>query len=126
MKRLWIGVGLLIVLLAVSICMGHILEDLTLPAEQDLNRASVAALEGNWPLAAALYLRAGQDWERYRNLAAALVRHDPIEEIDGGFATLPAYAACQDAVSFCAACDQLAQQLHSLTQPHGSNWWNIL
>ena len=126
MKRLWFGVGLLIFLLVVSICLGHILEDLTQPAEADLNRASVAALDGNWPLATALYQRAGNDWDSYRDLAAAMVRHEPIEEIDYAFATLPGYAASQDTASFCAACDQLSQMLHSLTQPHGPNWWNIL
>ena len=126
MKRLWFGVGLLIFLLVVSICLGHILEDLTRPAEADLNRASVAALDGNWPLATALYQRAGNDWDSYRDLAAALARHDPIEEIDCAFAALPGYASNLDAASFCAACDQLSQMLHSLTQPHGPNWWNIL
>ena len=126
MKRLRFGVGLLAFLLAVSLWLGNTLEDLTQPAEADLDKAAVAALEENWPLASALYLRAQQQWDSGRNLAAALARHDPIEQIDASFAALPAYAACQDAAGFCAACGALAQQLRSLPQAHGPNWWNLL
>ena len=126
MKRFWFGAGLLIVLLVISLCLGDTLEQLTQPAQADLDKAAVAALDGDWPLANALYLRAGAYWEDYRNLAAALARHDPVEQIDAAFAALPGYAACGDVSSFCAACGQLAQQLRSLTQPHGPNWWNIL
>ena len=126
MKRLWFGAGLLAFLLAASLYLGNALEELILPVERDLDKAAVAALEENWPLASALSLRAQQHWEENRNPAAALVRHDPIEQIDAGFAALPAYAEQQDATGFCAACCQLAQQLRSLPTPHGSQWWNLL
>lgn len=126
MKRLWIGMGLLTFLLAASLYLGDSLTEQIQPVEKDLDKAAVAALEGNWPLASALYLRAEDYWDTRRNLAAALARHDPIEQIDAGFSVLPAYAACEDTVGFCTACGQLAQQLRSLPQPHGPLWWNLL
>ena len=126
MRRLWIGVGLLAFLLAASLYLGDALTERIQPAEADLDKAAVAALEENWSLASALYLRAEKHWDANRNLAAVLARHDPVEQIDVGFSVLPAYAACKDTVGFCAACGELAQQLRSLPQPHGPKWWNLL
>lgn len=126
MKRLWFGAGLLAFLLAASLYLGGSLTELIQPAEADLDKAAVAALEENWPLASALYLRAEKHWDAKRNLTAVLTHHDPIQQIDTGFAALPSYAACEDTASFCAACSQLAQQLRSLPQPHGPKWWNLL
>ena len=126
MKRLWFGVGLLVILLVAGLYLGDALTYLTGPAEADLDKAAVAALEENWPLASALYLRARKHWDASRNLAAVLAHHDPIGQIDVGFAALPAYAACEDTVGFCTACSQLAQQLRTLPQPHDPKWWNFL
>ena len=126
MKRLWFGVGLLAFLLAASLYLGDALTELVQPLESDLDKAAVAALEGNWPLASALYLRAQKHWDSCRSLTAVLAHHDPIQQIDVGFAALPAYAAAEDTAGFCTACGQLAQQLRSLPQPHGVTLWNIL
>ena len=126
MKRLWFGAGLLAFLLAASLYLGNSLTDLTKPVESDLDKAAVAALENNWPLASALYLRAQGYWDSHRNLTAVLAHHDPIQQIDVGFAALPSYASCEDSAGFCAACSQLAQQLRSLPQPHSPTWWNLL
>ena len=126
MKRLWFGVGLLILLLFASLYLGDTLTELTEPAESDLDKAAVAALEENWPLASALYLRARKHWDSTRNLIAVLAHHDPIQQIEEGFAVLPAYAATEDSTGFCTACGQLAQQLRALPQPHSTKWWNLL
>ena len=126
MKRLWFGAGLLVFLLVAGLYLGDALPDLIQPAEADLDKAAVAALEENWPLASALYLRAQKHWDSCRSLTAVLAHHDPIQQIDVGFAALPAYAAVEDTTAFCSACSQLAQQLRSLPQPHGATWWNII
>ena len=126
MKRLWFGVGLLALLLAAGLYLGDAMTELVQPAESDLDKAAVAALDGNWPLASALYLRAQQHWEDNRGLTATLIHHDPIGEIDAAFASLPGYAATEDTAGFCTACGALAQQLRSLPQPHGAKWWNLL
>lgn len=126
MKHLWFGVGLLAVLLIVSLCLGSALEDIHHTPAKDLDKAAEAALEEDWALASALFLRAEKHWQKHRNLTAALARHDPIEQIDAGFAELEVFAVCQDESSFGAACAQLAQQLRNLPQPHSFSWWNLL
>ena len=126
MKHLWFGVGLLAALLAASLWLGNTLETVHHTPAKDLDKAAEAALKEDWPLAVALYQRAEKHWQKHRNLTAALARHDPIEQIDSGFAMLEMYGRRKDPVSFSAGCAQLAQQLRSLPQSHGSSWWNLL
>ena len=126
MKHLWFGAGLLAVLLAVSLWLGGVLETVHHAPAKDLEQAAEAALAEDWDLADALYARAWKHWESHRNLSAALVRHDPVEQIDVGFAALEYYSACRDTASFCAGCAQLARNLQSLPQPHSFSWWNLL
>jgi hypothetical protein len=126
MKRFWFGAALLVFLLIASLYLGDTMKELTQPAESDLDKAAVAALEENWPLASALYLRAQKHWDSCRSLTAVLAHHDPIQQIDVGFAAPPSYAAVEDTTAFCSSCSQLAQQLRSLPQPHSVKWWNFL
>ena len=126
MKHLRFGAGLLAALLAISLWMGSSLESVHDGPAKDLEKAADAALKEEWPLACALYLRSEKHWLKYRNRSAALAHHDPLSQIDGGFASLEAYAECKDAAAFSAACAQLARQLRSLHQSHGLHWWNLL
>jgi hypothetical protein len=126
MKHFWFGAGLLAALLAASLLLGNATEAVHHRPAKDLDKAAEAALKEDWPLAAALCQRAEKHWQKHRNLTAALARHDPIEQIDIGFATLKDYARCADTVSFAATCSQLAQQLRSLPQSHTSSLWNLL
>ena len=126
MKHLWFGAGLLAVLLAVSLWLGSTLEEAHQPAAKDLDKAASAALQDDWDLAEALYLRSRKHWQRHRNKAAALTRHDSVDQIDIGFAMLETYVRCEDTASFAATCSQLAQQLRSLPESHIFRWWNLL
>ena len=126
MNHLRFGAGLLAVLLAVSLWLGDSLAVLHDGPAQDLEKAIAAAAEENWPLANALCNRADKEWTQKRNLAAALYRHDPIDLIDAGFASLKSYAACEDISAFSGTCAQLARQLRSLPDNHSFRWWNLL
>ena len=126
MKHLWFGAGLLAFLLVVSIWLGSALEQIHHGPAMDLEKAAEAAMDENWDLAAALYIRARKHWDSHRNLSAALVNHGPLDQIEGSFERLNVYADRQETTSFCAACGQLAQQLRSLPQSHSFSWWNLL
>ena len=126
MKHFWFGTGLLAVLLAVSLLLGGSLENIHHAPAKDLDKAAEAALQEDWPLATALYQRSGKHWQKHRDLTAVLSRHDPIDQIDAGYAMLAQYARCEETAAFAAACAQLAQQLRSLPQTHDFRWWNLL
>ena len=126
MKHFGFGIGLLGVLLVLSLWLGSAVEEIHHTPAKDLDKAAQAAVEEDWPLATALYLRAERHWQKHRGLTAALSRHDPMVEIDAGFSTLKVYAALRDPSAFGAACAQLAQNLRSLPQSHSFQWWNLL
>lgn len=126
MKHLWFGTGLLAVLLAVCLLLDGAAESTHHAPAKDLEKAAAAALGEDWDLASALYIRAEKQWSSRRNLTAALIRHDPIDQIDANFAALSGYASCRDTASFAAACSQLASQLRSLPRSHSFRWWNLL
>lgn len=126
MKHLWFGAGLLAVLLTISLWIAGNLENTHDSPARDLEKAAEAALKEDWGLASALYLRAEKHWQKHRNLTAALASHEPIGQIDAGFAMLKSFARCEDISSFSSTCSQLAQQLRSLPQSHSFRWWNLL
>lgn len=126
MKHLWFGAGLLAALFVACVLLSGPLENAHHIPAGDLEKAADAAVKEDWDLASALCIRARKHWESHRNLTAALSRHDPIDQINAGFAALDRYAVCRDAEAFSAACSQLAVQLRSLPQSHSFRWWNLL
>ena len=126
MKHFWFGAGLLAVLFAASLLLGSATETVHHRPAKDLDKAAEAALKEDWPLATALCQRAEKDWQQHRELTAVLARHDPIDQIDAGFAMLFHYAQCEETSAFAATCAQVAQQLRSLPESHSFRWWNLL
>lgn len=126
MKRIWIGVGLLAVLLAGGLWIAGAMENAHEPGASDLRRASELALDGDWLKAEALVERARESWEEKWRITASFSDHEPMDTIDGVFAQLKIYARAQDTVSYAAACADLAEQLRSMSQAHALNWWNLM
>lgn len=122
MKRLWLGVGLLLALLALGIVttvtMGRICE----PVGQTLTRAGEAARVGELGQAEALCRQAKTRWEAYRTLSAAVTDHAPMEEIDGMFAAL---SVCRDSDRYAEYCARLTAMVAAVAEAQAVNWWNI-
>lgn len=126
MKRGWIGISILAVLLAggllVTWQMGRCHEAIS----EDLERAADRALAGDWKTAERLSERAEEDWEDGWNFSAAFADHEPMEDIDSLFAQLEIYRSSRDAISFAAICAQLSRQIEAMGDAHGLTWWNLL
>ncbi len=125
MKRCWIGVGLLLVLLVLAIgstwAMGSIHE----PIAQDLDQAAECAILGDWANAKAYFYRAKSKWEEDSHFRACLADHTPTEEIDAQFALLEAYCYAQEDVAFAGSCRELAKKTAAVGEAHELVWWNI-
>ena len=126
MKQLYLGLGLTLLILVSGIFFGNRLEDTHHPQARDLERAALCAGEEDWGQAAALLIRARKSWESSRNLTAALVHHEPLNNIDARFGELAVYAAAKSALDFQSGCISLAQDLRSLPKSHSFSWWNLL
>lgn len=125
-KRFYIGLGLLLLLLAAGLWIGAGITRGHEPVAQRLEQAREMAAAGEVEQGARLVSEARQLWERQWKLTAAVTDHGPMDEIDGLFAALEAYAQQEDRSHFCAGCAQLANLVRVLGETHIFAWWNLL
>ena len=126
MKRLWIGLGILLLLLALGIGVTKGMETIHTPICEQLRRAEAAAAEQDWAEADALSDAARQRWQTWHRFTAAFADHVPMDEIDSLFAELAVYARARDKDHFCAICAQLSQLVRAMAESHSPTWWNLL
>lgn len=126
MKRGWIGVGLLAGLLVIGLLVTRFMDRIHWEISEELERSARFAVAGDWEEAAEAAEEAYEDWQEKWHFSAAFADHEPMEEIDALFAQLRPYLSNRDAVSFSAACRELARQVEAIGDAHGLNWWNLL
>lgn len=126
MKRLWIGLGLLGVMLLSGLWVTRYLHKTHDPGAAQLRRASDCAVAGNWEEAEELTEKARKQWEKSWNLTAAIYDHDVMDDIDVRFAMLDVFARGRDAVGYGAVCADLAELMEGLGKAHALSWWNLL
>lgn len=125
MTRLWIGIGLLLILLASGIwlCLGlspfH--EDLAYELEQ----AAELAVAGEWDEAYRLADTARRQWLGRQRLTAAFINHEPLERAEALFAEMTLMEPEQYR-QFAAVCVHLAQTCRAISEPLKLNWWSLL
>lgn len=126
MKRLWIGILILAILLsgslAISICMGRIHR----PIAEKLELAAQKALDDNWSEALALTRQASARWEKYHRFTAAFADHTPMDEMDTLLEELEVYAVQQENPHFSATCAHLHFMATAIAESHNISWWNLL
>lgn len=126
MKRLWLGLGLVALILAAGVFLEQRLEKWHHPQAEALEQAADWARQEDWQRTRELLRGTRQDWQKHRDLAAALVNHGIVDEIDIRFAQLEVYAAEENRADFCAGCAGLVLQLRNVPKFHGFDWWNLL
>ena len=126
MKRLWLGVGILLLFLALGILLTFSFSRIHAPLAQTLEDASRLALSGNWETACAEAKEARSRWERYRNFTAAVADHAPLEEMDALFSQLDIYISLSWQGEFAALCTQLSQMAAAMEESQQLTWWTLL
>lgn len=126
MLRLWIGIGILAILLAMGIGLlwgsGVFFEELS----QDLQQAGDFALAGNWQAAGEKVEKSREKWEAYRPFWASFTDHEPVEQMQNLFAQLELYRARQLEVEFAAVCRNLVHVAEAIDESHSLKWWSVL
>lgn len=123
MKRIWIGVGILLALLAVGIFIMWITDRRLGEVSWQLQKAAV---ETDWDRAVSLAQDAKERWEQNWYFSAALADHTDIDQIDAVFAQLEIYRQHRDATSHAATCAFLSEAITDLEENHRLSWWNLL
>ena len=126
MKRIWIGIMLLSVLLVAGFWLSGFMKEAHLPVAQDLRRAGALALEEQWERAEAYASRGQALWKKKWPVTAAIADHEPMDEIDALFAQLKTYGKTRDSAAYSAVCGHLGSLLEALSQGHRCKWWNLM
>ena len=123
MIRVWIGVGILLGLLAVGVLVMQVTERQLGQVSETLQQASEAL---DWESAVMLSKAAQQEWKAKWHLMAAISDHTDMEMVDSVFAQLKVYRSRRDENAHAAACAQLSEAVRDLKENHRLTWWNLL
>lgn len=126
MKRLWIGVGILLILLALGIATTVFAVHTHTSISHTLQQAAEAALTGEWGDAKSLALVAKEVWETHRHTTAAIADHEPMEQIDDLFSQMEVYLLTGQQLPFSACCASLSVLTNAIGEAHAINWWSLL
>ena len=126
MRSATLGVLLLVCLLGLGSFVSWKMDAMQLPLTEALDQAAEEALEGSFSRAVSLGEEAKGKWERQWNLTAALADHAPMDEIDGLFAQLKAYANQEEKTHYAACCWELSSLIRAVAEAHELSWWNLL
>ena len=123
MKRMWIGVGLLLVMLGLGVFLTMCFERLHTPLANMAYGAAEASIAEDWEKAEALAKDAKAQWERIRRFVAVAADHEPLEEMDSLFARLQIFAQKKMPAHFAAECTQLARLAQAIAESQSITWW---
>ena len=126
MKRCWIGVVCLVLLLMGGLYGDRVMGRSHAPVSQDLDRAAECAKADDWRGAEAFADRARENWEKNWQFSAAFADHEPMENIDALFSRLTVFAAAREKEESGALCRELSRQVKALGDAHDLKWWNLL
>ncbi len=125
MRRLWIGIGVLLVLLVLGIGAAALMETVPGALAQDMDRAAQEAAV-QWESAKALAQSARARWEQWEHTVASLTDHAPLEELQGLFRELSVSQLWEDRGYFATVCARISALAEALSQSHSLHWWNLL
>ena len=126
MKRLWIGVVLLAVMLATGVGMLLVSRDFYGKFSDSLDQAGAYALEENWVAAEEQFRESQRLWERYRRFWAASADHEPVEEVQRLFSQLEVYEKCRQATEFAVICRSIVYRAEAIDEAQSLKWWSVL
>ena len=125
-RRFWLGVGILILFLALGLAVTWGMEAIHAPAEQALAQAAQKALAGQMEEAVILARQAQTRWDTYHTVVASMADHTPMDDVDKLFAEMEIYAQSGEAEHFAVCCAQLKRLVRSMSDVHALSWWNFL
>ena len=126
MKRLGIGVIILVFLLGAGIGTTVFAVRANNSISQKLAQASESALRGQWDEACTLSLDAQKKWKSLRHGTAAIADHEPMEQIDDLFSQMEIYLLTRQQIPFSTCCASLSVLVNAIGDAHALNWWSLL
>lgn len=125
MRRLWIALGLLILVFSGSMAHSQYLERITHQMSDHLSAAQDYATENQWEDAMARTSEAHQIWQENDIYLHVSLRHSDTDEITESFQGMEELLSCQDLSQYSAANARLLTQIYLLWEGERLSWKNI-
>ena len=126
MKRMWIGIFLLLLVLCTSIWLWLGLGNRFSQMSRDLDLAAAAATMDNWEQALLHSQTAADTWQTYRKTAASFTDHEPLEQIDALFDELQIHYREGARAQYAAVCVHLSRLAEAVEESLSLTWWSLL
>lgn len=126
MGRFWLGVGILLVFLALGLWIAGSMDGIHQQICATLDQAAQHIVSGDLDTGIALVRQAQECWQHNWHGIAAVADHEPMDEIDSLFAQLELYGTVGQQVEFAAYCTRLSQLISAMGDAHTLTWWNLL
>ena len=126
MKRLWIGVVILVILSLLGIGSTLAMEKIHAPIARQLESASEAAVSGHWQEARILAAGAKVRWEQHRKFVACISDHEALEAADARFARLDALQESGERIALAAVCAELSAMFDALADMQDFSLQNLM
>ena len=126
MARFWLGLGILLVFLALGFVTAGLMNDAHDPTEKLLVQAAEKVLAGEFEEAVALGKEAKRQWESHWNGTATVADHGPMDDVDALFAEMEVYAQTAEKPHFAAVCKELSRRIRAVAEAHRFKWQNVL
>lgn len=126
MRRLWISVGLLLLLLGGSLFNAWYAKELTDTMGEQLRLAQQMTKTGRWEQALALTQQVYDQWESRHFYLHSTMRHSDTDQILRGFRTVIEYLRLQEPDQYNAANADLITQLELLAEMEQPSVVNVL
>lgn len=126
MGRFWMGVGILLVFLALGLWIAGSMDGVHQQICTTLDQAAQQTVNGDLDTGIALAQQAQERWQHNWHATAAVADHEPMDEIDSLFAQLELYGTVGRQVEFAAYCTRLSQLISAVGEAHTLTWWNLL
>lgn len=123
MRRIWIGVGILLGLLVLGVMVMQITDRQLGSVSETLKQAAEAR---DWSEAVSLAQMAQRQWKQRWHLMASLADHTDIDAVDGLFTQLKVCQQYQAKENHASVCARLSEAIRDLEENHRLTWWNLL
>lgn len=126
MKQLWISIGIMVVIFAISLTNNWYLSRLTCEFTAALNSAQQSAESGDWVLAAELTDQVQQQWKRTENYLYVVLRHDETDAVATGLQEVRQLLEWEEMAEYTAANASLVEDIRLLAEMEQFSLKNLL
>ncbi len=126
MKRLWIAVALLVLLLVASLINAWYVQSLTEQMASRLEQAQQLTREDQWDQAKKITDQVQEDWQSHHFYFHTVMRHSDTDQILRSFGAVLQYLELQEMDQYAAANADLVAQLGLLAEMEQASLVNVL